>query len=173
MIIPSIAQVQNIVAAALGFGYWSLVDSDTQQLIAQFDSFFDFDFNQENAVANYPIENGKFAVYNKQNNPFNVTVTLVKSGLTLPYAKKKFTEALKKYSNDALRVDVITPHGCYTDCTLSGLSFKQMPDENSDMIMARVNIKELQFFGEDAKGKIKNTNAWNRAKQGLKSMVAI
>lgn len=173
MIIPSIAQAQNLVSKVLGFGYWSLVDHETQELISSFDSFYDFDFNKENAVANYPLENGEFASYNKQKQPFNVSITLIKSGLTIPYAKKRFISDLRKYSDNPLLVDVITPHGSYLNCTLSGLSFKNNPDENNDLIMAKVNIKEVQFFLTEAFGNVKTPNAAKRFSQGLKSMLAI
>ena len=173
MIIPSIAQVQNLVAATLGYGYWTLVDHETQEYVTSFDSFYDFDFNAENAIANYPLEQGQFVTYNKQRNPFNISLTLIKSGLTLPYEKKRFVDALKKYSNNALLIDVITPHGSYLNCTLSGLSFKNSPDENNDIIMAKVNIKEVMFFTVDAVGTVKISNASNRLLQGLKSMVGL
>ncbi len=173
MIIPSIAQVQNLAASVIGYGYWSLVDTLSQKTIASFDSFFDFDYNKENAIASYPLEDGKFASYNKQQNPFNITITLIKSGLTLPYDKKNFVSALEKYCDKPLLVDVITPHGAYLHCSLSGLSFKNSPDENNDIIAARINIKQIEYIASEKTGTVKIPNASARARQGLKSILNI
>lgn len=176
MKIPSIAQASNIIAQTVGngiLGYWSIVDSRTQELIAQFDSFYKFGYNQTNDIASYPIENGSFATYNKQSNPFDTTVSLIKSGLTLPYSKQRFIEDLEEYSKRPLPVDIITPMKTYINCSLSGLSFEFDPEDNSDMVIVNLPIKQIQYLNAEAGGQTKTLNARSRLLQGLKSALSI
>lgn len=171
MQIPSIAQATNLLSRVLGFGYWAIVDSETQNNIATFDTFYDFSFTQDSNITTYPIENGDFVSYNKQNNPYTINVTLIKSGLTIPYLKKQFVSNLSVYVNTAKLVDVITPQGAYLQNSLSNLSYVSDPEDNSDMIIARVTIKEVKYLG--SKIGSANNNLMNRLKQGLKSAVAL
>lgn len=175
MKIPSIAGVQNIVANAWPnvFGAWTILDHDTQLEICSFDSFYDFGYNKKTNVVQYPIENGSFASYNKQNNPVNFSVSLIKSGLNLPFQKRDFIKKLKDYTEQAKYVDIITPSGTYLNCTLSDLSFKNEPDEGSDIILARLSITEVRQVLTMGIEEVKTLNAAQQVKRGLRTLVGI
>lgn len=154
-VIPSIAQLTQI-AGGVGnlknyfFGQWTIVDAtigsnNYLKTICVFDSFIDFSFNKKNSVLEYPIEGGSFSTYNKQTQPFNIRATLAKSGLSFNYQKQAFIEALQKYADEALLVNVITPHATFTNCTLGGIDFENAPEENPNMLIVGLEIKEVRF----------------------------
>lgn len=172
MNIPGVAQLQNVIAANAGgfLGHWTVLDHDTQLSVVSFDSFYQFGYNKQTAISQYPIENGSFATYNKQNSPFSLTVTLIKNGLNLPFQKRDFVSKLQEYCDKPLLVDVVTTSGTYLSCTLGGLQFHNAPEENSDMIMADLTISEVRLlFLNDVNSK-KIKNAFTREKQGFKAM---
>ena len=175
MKIPSIAGVQNIVANTWPnyFGAWTILDHDTQLEICSFDSFYDFGYNKKTNVVQYPIENGSFATYNKQNNPAAFSVSLVKSGLNFPFQKRDFIKKLNEYTEQAKYVDIITPSGTYLYCTLSDLSFKNEPDEGSDIILARLTVSEVRHVLAWGTGEVKELNGWQKAKRGLRTLIGV
>ena len=175
MKIPSIAGVQNIVANSWSsvFGAWTILDHDTQLEVCAFDSFYDFGYNRKTNVVQYPIENGSFATYNKQNNPVVFTVSLVKSGLNFPFQKRDFIKKLSDYTEQAKYVDIITPSGTYLNCTLSDLSFKNEPDEGSDIILARLTISEVRSTLNASAGEVKELNTWEKVNRGLRTLVGV
>ena len=174
MKIPSIAGAQNVIANAFPgvFGAWTILDHDTQLEVCSFDCFFSFGYSNQNNVVQYPIEQGSFATYNKQNNPFDLEVAIVKNGLNFPFQKRDFIKTLKKYADGALLVDVVTPSGTYLNCTISGLSFENNAEEWADAIKANLTVKEIrQITGLNTE--IKTLNAKTKIMRGLRQLVGV
>ena len=174
MKIPSIAGAQNVIASTWSkyFGAWTVLDHDTQLTVCSFDCFFAFGYNNQNNVAQYPIEEGSFATYNKQVNPFELDVSLVKNGLNLPFQKRDFINTLKQYADGAKLVDVVTPSGTYLNCTMSGLSFEQSAEEWPDAIKANLTVKEMRFI-VGFNTSVKSLNASQKALRGLRQLVGV
>ena len=175
MKIPGVTQLLNVIAANAGgfLGHWTVLDHDTQLAVVSFDSFYQFGYNKQTAISQYPIENGSFATYNKQNSPFSLTVTLIKNGLNFPFQKRDFVNKLQEYCDKPLLVDVVTTSGTYLSCSLGGLQFHNTPEENSDMIMADLTISEVRFLLDGETVAPKTLNISTRIKQGFKSMVGL
>lgn len=174
MKIPSISGAQNVVANIFPgvFGAWTLLDHDTQLEICSFDCFYAFGYNKQSNVVQYPIENGSFVTYNKQNNPFQIEVSLVKNGLNLAFQKKSFISKLQDYCDKPLFVDVVTPSGTYLNCTLSGLSFENSADEWADAIKANLTVKEVrEWVNLDTKPKI--MNATKLVQRGFRTLLGV
>ena len=175
MKIPSVAQIGNVLAANSGglLGYWSILDHDTQIEICSFDVFNSFNYNKQSQVAQYPIELGSFFTYNKQNQPFNVGITLIKSGFSIKYQKEAFQNKLEEYCDGVKLVDVVTPSKTFLNCTLSGLQYGNTPDEGADMIVANLTVSEVRYVGGLDTENVKTPNISTRVKQGLKSLVGL
>lgn len=175
MKIPSIAGAQNVVANAFPgvFGAWTILDHDTQLEVCSFDCFFAFGYSKQTNVVQYPIENGSFATYNKQNNPFRLDVSLIKNGLNLPFQKRAFISTLQDYCDKPLYVDVVTPSGTYLNCTLSGLSFENSADEWADAIRANLTVTEVRHTISLETKAPKNLNVAQKAKRGLRTLVGV
>jgi hypothetical protein len=172
---PSIAGAQNVIANTWPdlFGAWTILDHDTQLEVCSFDCFYAFGYNKQSNVVQYPIENGSFATYNKQNNPFRIDVSLVKNGLNFPFQKKAFISTLQDYCDKPFYVDVVTPSGTYLNCTLSGLSFENSAEEWADAIKANLTVTEVRhtlMFGENP---VKTLNISQKIKRGLRTLVGV
>ena len=175
MKIPSIAGAQNVVANAFPgvFGAWTILDHDTQLEVCSFDCFYAFGYSKQTNVVHYPIENGSFATYNKQNNPFSLEVSLIKNGLNLPFQKRAFISTLQDYCDKPLYVDVVTPSGTYLNCTLSGLSFENSAEEWADAIRANLIVAEVRHIISLEVNKPKSLNLAQKAKRGLRTLVGV
>lgn len=175
MKIPSISSAQNVIANAIPsvFGAWTILAHDTQLEVCSFDCFYAFGYDKNSNVVQYPIENGSFATYNKQNNPFKIDVSLIKNGLNFPFQKRDFINTLQKYCDEPLYVDVVTPSGTYLNCTLGNLSFEQSAQEWSDAIKADLTISEVRQIIDLSKATVKKLNAMQQIKRGLRSLVGI
>ena len=172
---PSIAGAQNAVANAFPsiFGAWTVLDHETQLEVCSFDCFYSFGYDKQSNVVQYPIENGYFFTYNKQNNPFRIEVSLVKNGLNLPFQKKAFVIKLQEYCDKPLLVDVVTPSGTYLNCTLGSLSFDNSAEEWADAIKANLTVTEVrEMISFGAKG-VTAPSFLAQVKRGLRSLVGI
>lgn len=175
MKIPSISSAQNVVANTWPqyFGAWTILDHDTQLEVCSFDCFYAFGYSKQTNVVQYPIENGSFATYNKQNNPFNLDVSLIKNGLNFPYQKQTFIRTLQDYCDKPLYVDVVTPSGTYLNCTLSGLSFENSAEEWADAIRANLTVVEVRHIMSLDVGEPKTPSIAQQAKRGLRTLVGV
>lgn len=172
MKIPSIAGAQNVIANAFPtiFGAWTILDHDTQLEVCSFDCFYSFGYDKQSNIVQYPIENGSFVTYNKQNNPFRIDVSLVKNGLNLPFQKKAFISKLQEYCDKPLLVDVVTPSGTYLNCTLGGLSFDNSADEWADAIKADLSVTEVRTLISSPSDAVTQMDWKQRAKSGFRTL---
>ncbi len=58
---------------------WGVFD-DSNNLVVNADSVHDFDWRKENRIANFPIQQGQFATYNRVGLPSETSVILTKGG---------------------------------------------------------------------------------------------
>lgn len=171
---PSTAKLGNIIGANVSvLGGWDFVDHETQLTAFAFDSFFGFGYNKANNIVQYPIEQGTFSTYNKQVNPFTLSVTLIKSGLSLPTQKKIFIKKVNEYAEQSKFVDVVTPSGTYLNCTISGVQFQNMPDDGADLIEVKLTISEVRQLPSETVTAVKKPSIGARVLQGMKSMVGL
>lgn len=145
MIFPSLSSLRNIIAEKSQglLGAWEFVNHDTQNSVCSFDSFVSFVYDKKNPIVEYPIEEGSFTTYNKQREPFSITLVLSKSGLSLAFERKKFLDTLEEYCDGTSTVDVITPSKTYLNCSLGEITYKYMPQENPDILLVQLTIKEI------------------------------
>jgi hypothetical protein len=73
------APIQTLFQATLAAPVWGVFDASGNQAIAQ-DSMRSFDYREEWAIADFPIQAGGFASYDKVTRPFDNSVILVKGG---------------------------------------------------------------------------------------------
>lgn len=151
MSIPSLADLQNSIASADKkkgdgiFGSWQFLEhSDTGKPICTFTSFYNLEYDADSKTTTYPIEGGSFFTANKQSNPYNCTVTLIKDGINLPFQKQQFLDALNKYLREPLTVDIITPSAAYLNCSIESLSYKQNPDAGADLLFVTMKIRQIK-----------------------------
>lgn len=75
------------------------------------DSFLEFGFRDEYSIADYPIQDGGFANYNKVANPFETVVRLSKGGSK--QQRTAFLKALDEIAGTLDLYDIVTPEKTY------------------------------------------------------------
>lgn len=97
----------------------------------------------EYQVADYPIEDGAFAVYNKVRRPVTVDVTIVKHGSDLTRAT--WLEAIRQQiqANPMARYNVITPQGIFPSLTIARGGFQTRQDRGSNMLYLELQFTEV------------------------------
>ena len=97
----------------------------------------------EYQVADYPIEDGAFAAYNKVRRPVTVDLTLVKRGSDL--ARATWLEAIRQQiqASPLDRYNIITPQGIFTSLTIARSSFQTRQDRGSNMLYLELQFTEV------------------------------
>jgi|GEM_PF-5329313 len=128
-------------------------------VIAEFDSFVSFDFNKENQVTDYPLENGGFISAMKVIKPSEYEVVLVKNGMNFNYAMENFIDNINKYRDGLDLVDIITPFKTYVNCTVYASGYSHYKDKYNNMILMKLKIKEIQSGKVTESGKVRSSSS--------------
>lgn len=75
------------------------------------DSFGEFNYRNEWAVSDYPVQEGAFASYDKVAQPFEIMVRMYKGGTK--EARQKFLESIEAIAGDLNEYDIFTPEKTY------------------------------------------------------------
>jgi hypothetical protein len=143
------------------------------------DSIVSIDYEKEWAVANYPIEQGKFATYNKVNTPYHNAVCMTFSGHKKglgslipsfgPVGVSAKTEALVKLEAMAASLelyDIVTPERIYTNANIMGINYRRDAEEGACMLVVEVVFVEVLITAESSFSTTKNPNSANPTNNG-------
>lgn len=97
----------------------------------------------EYQVADYPIEDGAFAAYNKVRRPVTVDATLVKRGSDL--ARATWLEAIRQQiqATPLARYNVLTPQGIFPSLTIARGGFQTRQDRGANMLYLELQFTEV------------------------------
>lgn len=98
----------------------------------------------EAQVADYPIEQGGFAAYNKVRRPRTIDVVLGKTGSDL--ARFAWLAAIEQQeANNPLQLyTIITPQGVYADYTITRLSYQTRQDRGQNFLYLELQFSQVQ-----------------------------
>lgn len=109
-------------------------------------SMVEFDFRQDWAIANYPIENGGFASYDKVTRPYDVRLRMACSG---PTAKRQaFLQSILTIANSTKLFDIVTPETIFTSCNVSHVSWPRRADHGVSVIHAELWFQKIRETGD-------------------------
>jgi hypothetical protein len=135
------------------------------------DSVVSLDFRKEWRIADYPIEQGAFASYNKVETPFDIRVTFASSGQqtllasilsggalgslitgTDPVAanRKAFLGTMAKAAASLDLVDVHTPEASYKGCNIIHYDYRREARKGAAMITVDVWLQEVRVSAKPA-----------------------
>lgn len=80
------------------------------------DTFLEFSYRNESAVADYPIQQGSFVSYDKVANPFEIVLRVAKGGNTAE--RQKFLDKLESLAGDLELYDIVTPERSYLNVNI-------------------------------------------------------
>lgn len=107
------------------------------------DTVFSVKYQNTSSVAQAPLEKGTFASYNKVQDPYKATVTMVKGGGD-PTMRGLFIAQLEALSKSTLLFHVITPEFVHTNAAITGYDYAREPQSGARMIAANIHLQEVR-----------------------------
>lgn len=151
--VPPVARVvgTNLLAAGVLLGadmfstpapeQWGIVDAHLKfQVVA--DSFVSMEYDRGTEVADYPIEKGQFASYNKVHRPFRGTVTLARGGSE--EARMTFLEALNALIPSVTPYYIIVPEGSIGPLTIESVQYGRHASQGRSLIKAVIRFCQIR-----------------------------
>lgn len=107
------------------------------------DTVYSLKFQNSSQVCQAPVEKGTFTSYNKVQNPYQATVTLVRGGgdATLRGA---FIAQLDALSKSTLLFNIVTPDYVHRNCAIVGYDYAREPQGGARMIAANLHLEEVR-----------------------------
>lgn len=122
-------------------GIWTILDESGQTAVT-FTSFIDIDLRNEGQALSYPIEEGKFANYNKIQAPLDIRVTLAVQGTETDF--EYVLQKLDEYQKEAVKLSVSTPAALYENLTLETFNYTRNRENNSGMLTVELHLIEVR-----------------------------
>lgn len=113
-----------------------LIASDTLQ------STLSFEFLKEARVADFPIEAGSFASYNKVEMPANPVVSIAVSGSVDDRAQ--FLEAVDKACKSTDLYNILTPEVTYINYSLERYVYQRRANNGATLLIVDISVKEIR-----------------------------
>ena len=119
---------------------WGIFDSNNR-LVVDPDSIVDFAKRSEWRVANFPVQAGQFASYNKVKVPFDISVRLTKGGSTLD--RTTFLQQLDTVSASLALYTILTPEQSYLGCNIMRVEITRRGKLGAYFIDAEVFFQQI------------------------------
>jgi hypothetical protein len=107
------------------------------------DTVFSVKYQNSSQIAQAPVEKGTFTSYNKVQNPYQATVTLIRGGGD-PTLRGLFIAQLELLANSTLLFHVITPEYVHTNAAIAGYDYAREPQGGARMIIANIHLEEVR-----------------------------
>jgi|GEM_PF-3114342 len=107
------------------------------------DTVYSVKYQNNSHVSQAPVEKGTFTSYNKVQNPYQATVTMIRGGgdATL---RGLFIAQLELLSKSTLLFHVITPEYVHINAAITGYDYARMPQDGARMIAANIYLEEIR-----------------------------
>lgn len=100
------------------------------------------EYSKENRTADFPVEGGKFANYNKVELPAEPRVVLVLSGSDSE--RKSFLDAIDTASKSTDLYSVVTPEVTYTNYSLDSYNYSRRADHGATLLIVEIRLREVR-----------------------------
>jgi hypothetical protein len=107
------------------------------------DTVYSVKYQNNSQVSQAPVEKGTFTSYNKVQNPYQATVTMIRGGgdATL---RGLFIAQLELLSKSTLLFHIITPEYVHLNAAITGYDYARMPQDGARMIAANIYLEEIR-----------------------------
>lgn len=142
-IVTPILLVADAVSAILGFGQpqWGIFDQSNNPVIIA-DSVVAVDYKQGWHIADYPIEQGDFASYNKVATPFDARVTFTQGGTESDRAA--FLAAIEAAAASLDLYNVVTPEKTYLNANIEHYDYRRTSRNGVGLLTVDVGLVEIR-----------------------------
>lgn len=100
-------------------------------------------YGNSSQISQAPVEKGTFTSYNKVQNPYQATVTMIRGGGD-PTLRGLFIAQLETLSKSTLLFHVITPEYVHINAAIVGFDYARGPQDGARMIVANIHLEEVR-----------------------------
>lgn len=100
------------------------------------------DYSKETKVADFPVERGGFASYNKVETAAAPVVTLCMNGNEGD--RKKFLDAIDKATKSTDLYSVVTPEVTYIDYAIERYNYQRRSSKGATLLIVDISLKEVR-----------------------------
>lgn len=139
--------------ALIGFGgafAINMVFSNQWGVFSQFgvpillaDTVYSVKYSNSSDVSSAPVERGSFTDYNKVQNPYKASVTMVSGGGSAT-RRGAFIAQLEALSRSTLLYNVVTPEYVHRNANILGYDYVREPQNGARMIAASIELQEIR-----------------------------
>lgn len=139
--------------ALIGFGgafAINMVFSNQWGVFSQFgvpillaDTVYSVKYSNSSDVSSAPVERGSFTDYNKVQNPYKASVTMVSGGGSAT-RRGAFIAQLEALSRSTLLYNVVTPEYVHRNANILGYDYVREPQNGARMIAATIELQEIR-----------------------------
>ncbi len=149
---------------------YMILDASSSSVLLTADTYKDVEYRAEQRVADYPIEQGGFASYNKVAEPFDLRLTLCAGGgdllqqlaagalanvdgyvnsilgtnFTQPMTRSQFILACESLLEGLTLVDVVTPDRTYESVNCVHFSYRKTRESGAGMVIGELWFREIR-----------------------------
>lgn len=156
--VPAVATLAApLIGKALAYfaDTWGVYDSTGKTAVITPDAFLGISYTNSRRIANYRMEAGSFASYNKVNDPFEGNVRMAVGGTKDD--RKKFLDALQKLSDSLDLYCLVTPEATYKNVNLARFDYRREHHGGAGMIVANCHFVEIRQAETTTAGKPSTT----------------
>lgn len=106
------------------------------------DTVVAFDFDQQFRIADFPIEDGQFASFNKTYLPFDVTLRFTAGGSLL--RRQALLDSIQAIIGDTTLYSVVTADAVYQNVNLVGRRYRQTAEDGVGLMKVDVMARQVK-----------------------------
>lgn len=144
------------VATSTAATQWGIFTQAGAPLIVG-DTTLKFEYREEYRIANYPIEGGQLASYNKVKTPYSCRITFAKGGTISD--KTEFLNTVAAALSALALLTVITPEATYINANVVDYDYDREAAKGVGLMRVEVMVQEVRVAPTAAFTNTKNPNA--------------
>lgn len=107
------------------------------------DTVYSVKYSNSSEVSSAPVERGSFTDYNKVQNPYKASVTLIKGGGSATM-RGAFIAQIEALSRSTVLFNVVTPEYVHRNANIVGYDYVREPQNGARMIAATLELQEIR-----------------------------
>jgi len=141
---PALTQDANGLPA-VGFQQaWGIFDASGNNVLNP-DSIIAFDYKQEWKIANYPLEGGAFASYDKVTVPFETRIQLAKGGSNS--VRQAFLATMQAAAASLALYTVVTSDATYANQNISNWGYRKTSQNGVSLLTIDILLQQINVTG--------------------------
>ena len=125
---------------------WGVYLGATQ--IVQADSVITFDYRQQWAISDYPVERGAFESYDKVDTPYSARLRFARGGSQAD--RTALLDSIRAIAGNLVLYSVVTPDAVYLSANIERFDYSQAARAGVGLIQVDVQLTEIRERGGGA-----------------------